>query len=369
MLSTAFFNADIVFAVWSLILNFARKEILVMTTKEKYWKYSLVTIILALGLLIAIELMSFWSGLLGALTVYVLVRNQMFFLADKRHWKRSVAAGLISLEVVLCFVVPLGALSWMAVNYVQGIDFSNLSNIDPRQIIAPIEEAARTVRRSTGFNILSSETLSSAVSVLPKIGQTVMGWVSSFFVNVGVMVFVLYFMLVGGRRMENYVRGVLPFNPSDTDSVLRQIHRIIRSNAVGIPLLGLIQGMVATLGYWIFSAPNVVLFGMLTCVSTIIPIVGTSLVWVPLAAYMALTGHTLHALGVLAYGAIVVSQSDNLIRLVIQKQMADIHPLVTIFGVVVGLPLFGFMGIIFGPLLISMFLLCADIFKREYLNN
>ena len=115
----------------------------VMTTKEKYWKYSLVIIILALGLLIAIELMSFWSGLLGALTVYVLVRNQMFFLADKRHWKRSVAAGLISLEVVLCFVLPIGALSWMAVNYVQGIDFSNLSDIDPRQIIAPIEEAAR----------------------------------------------------------------------------------------------------------------------------------------------------------------------------------------------------------------------------------
>ena len=340
-----------------------------MTTKQLYWKYSLVTIVLALGTLIVIKLWAFWSGLLGALTVYILVRKQMFCLSDKHGWNRSLAASAVSLEVVLCFLLPMGALAWMAVNYIQGIDFSNLSSLDPKKLMASMEEAAHIVRRNTGFDVMGSEAVSAVVSALPKIGQAVMGGISSFFVNVGVLVFVLYFMLVGGKNMENYVRDMLPFNAANTNHLLKQIHSIIRSNAIGIPLLAVIQGGVATLGYWLFDAPNFLLFGMLTCIATVIPIVGTALVWVPLAAYMAMAGPWLHALGLAAYGGLVVAQSDNLIRFVIQKKMADIHPLVTMFGVFIGLPIFGFMGVIFGPLIISVFLLCADMFKREYLDG
>ena len=340
-----------------------------MTTKEQYWKYSLVAIIILLGILIAAKLVAFWSGLLGALTVYILVRKQMFFLSDRHKWSRSLSASLICVEVALCFIVPLTALSWAAVNYVQGIDFSNLESLDPQKIVAPMEEAVRIVRQKTGYDILSRDTINSLIAYLPTLGQAIMTGVTSFFVNIAVMVFVLFFMLIGGRRMEDYVRNVLPFNEKNTAEVTHEIHSIIRSNAIGIPLLGVIQGCVATLGYWIFGAPDFLLFGILTCIATLIPLVGTALVWVPLAAYMAIAGDWLHALGLAAYGAVVVAQSDNLIRLVIQKKMADIHPLVTIFGVVIGIPVFGFMGIIFGPLIISMFLLCADIFKREYLDD
>ena len=84
---------------------------------------------------------------------------------------------------------------------------------------------------------------------------------------------------------------------------------------------------------------------------------------------MALTGDLFNGIGLVAYGAIVVSQLDNLIRFILQKRMADIHPLITIFGVVIGLSLFGFMGVIFGPLLLSLFFLFVDMFKREYLDG
>ena len=76
-----------------------------------------------------------------------------------------------------------------------------------------------------------------------------------------------------------------------------------------------------------------------------------------------------HAIGLTAYSAIVVAQSDNLIRLFLQKKMANIHPLITIFGVVIGLSLFGFMGVIFGPLLLSIFMLCVNLFKIKYLDT
>lgn len=94
------------------------------------------------------------------------------------------------------------------------------------------------------------------------------------------------------------------------------------------------------------------MLGFLTCFATIIPMVGTALVWFPVAAYLAISGDWFNAIGLFGYGAIVVSQSDNLIRFILQKKMADTHPLITIFGVVIGLPIFGFMGVIFGPLLL-----------------
>ena len=124
--------------------------------------------------------------------------------------------------------------------------------------------------------------------------------------------------------------------------------------------------VIALIGYWIFNVPSPFLFGFLTCFATIIPVVGTALVWFPLALYMALTGDWVNALGLTAYALIVVTNVDNLIRFVLQKKMADTHPLITIFGVIIGLSLFGFMGIIFGPLLISIFILC---FKEKYLEN
>ena len=115
------------------------------------------------------------------------------------------------------------------------------------------------------------------------------------------------------------------------------------------------------------GAPNPVFSAMLTAFASIIPLVGTALVWVPIYIYFLLTGNWVSALILLGYGGIVISQCDNLIRFMLQKKMANIHPLITIFGVVAGLPIFGFMGIIFGPLLVSLFLLFLDMFRKEYL--
>ena len=90
--------------------------------------------------------------------------------------------------------------------------------------------------------------------------------------------------------------------------------------------------------------------------------------WVPLAFVLALENSWGAAVGLLVYGTLVITQSDNVIRLILQKKMADTHPLVTIFGVVIGLPLFGFMGVIFGPLLLAMFVFFVDVFKCKYLD-
>ena len=334
-----------------------------MNTKEKYWKYSLIAIILGLGIILFRQITPFLGGLLGALTIYILVRKQMFYLSVKKKMKRSLAATIITAEAILCFLVPLALVVWLAVINLQNI------KLDPQAIIGPFEEAAAIIQAKTGYNIMGGDAVSFFISAIPRIGQVVMGGISSFAVNMFVLVFVLYFMLIGGRKMEQYISDILPFNETNTQNVVQEINMIVRSNAIGIPLLAIIQGGVAMIGYWVFGAPNILFSGFLTGFASVVPMVGTALIWVPIAIYMALIGNWFQAIGLAIFGALVISQLDNLIRFIIQKKMADIHPLITIFGVVIGLSLFGFMGIIFGPLLLSLFCLFVDMFKKEQLDG
>ena len=334
-----------------------------MNVKEQYWKYSLVTIIVVLGTILFVEFIPFLGGILGACTIYILVRKQMLYLTEKKHLRRSFVAVILLLETILCFLIPLSLAVWLFINKLQNF------NLDPTQLVKSAEHIANLIEQRTGYDVLDTSNIMSAVSILPKIGKVLMGGISGFAINVAVLVLILYFMLIGGAKMEKYVYSILPFSDENKKNVLNEINMIVTSNAIGIPLLAIIQGLIALLGYWIFDVPSPFLFGFLTCFATIIPVVGTALVWLPLALYMTLTGDWVNAAGLTAYALIIITNVDNLIRFILQKKMADTHPLITIFGVIIGLSLFGFMGIIFGPLLISIFILCFNIFKEKYLDN
>ena len=333
-----------------------------MSVKEQYRKYSLITIILGLGLLLFLKMTPFMGGILGACTIYIMVRDQMLYLTQKKKIRKSVTAIILLIEAILCFLVPLSLAVWLLIIKLQTV------NVDTATFVDTITNLADWIHRKTEYDLLSKENISSIASILPGIGQFLMGGISSFAVNLFVLVFVLYFMLIGGTKMEQYIYELLPFSDSNKKHVMNEINMIVRANAIGIPLLAIIQGAIATLGYYLFDAPSALLFGFLTCFATVIPIVGTTLVWFPLAAYMAISGDWPHAIGLLLYCGLIVTNIDNLIRFILQKKMADTHPLITIFGVVIGLSLFGFMGVIFGPLLISIFILCVNIFKEQYLK-
>ena len=151
--------------------------------------------------------------------------------------------------------------------------------------------------------------------------------------------------------------------------ILDEVHQMTISNAIGVPALAVVQGVVASIGYWIFGIENVFLLGLLTGFATIIPIVGSSIVWIPVCIYFAASGNWFAAVGMLLFAAIMMMGVDSVFRFLMQKKLANTHPLITVFGVIIGLSLFGFWGVIFGPIMLSMFFICIDIFKREYIDR
>ena len=184
-----------------------------MSIKEQYWKYSLIVIILFMGVIIFRQITPFLGGLLGALTMYILVRTHMNYLTEKRKMKRSISALLITAETIMVFLVPLGLIIWLVVNKLQDI------NLAPQTFIEPIQQVAEFIKEKTGYDVLGKDTLSFIVSILPRVGQIIMEGASSLAVNLFVMIFVLYFMLIGGKKMEAYVNDILPFNEANTQEV------------------------------------------------------------------------------------------------------------------------------------------------------
>jgi predicted PurR-regulated permease PerM len=176
-------------------------------------------------------------------------------------------------------------------------------------------------------------------------------------------------MFMGGRDMERAIVRLLPLRDENTDSLWCETKNMVVSNAVGIPVLIVCQCIVAALGYWIFGIPQPIFWGILTGVASILPMVGTMIVWVPICFLVLMHGGIGTGIALTLYCAVVVSNIDNVLRFTIMKKVADVHPLITVFGVILGLKLFGIMGLIFGPLLIVYFILLIKIYRLEFSAN
>lgn len=327
--------------------------------KEQYWKYSLIIFIIGLGILLFRQAQPFMNGILGGFTLYILLRNFSNWLQTKI--KPLLAVWMITIGVTLFILIPVSLFSWAIVSQISGMHF------DTQAIIQPAHQVIDIIEERTGFDLLSEKSLSFMVVQASSIGQKIMTGVSDLIVNLAVAIMLMFFMLWEGRKMEHYLSTIMPFEESNKREVLNKIQLMVRSNAIGIPLLAVIQGIISLGGYLLCDAPNPYLTALLTAFASIIPLVGTALIWIPVSIYFLIMGEWINALILLGYGGIIISQCDNLIRFLLQKKMANIHPLITIFGVVAGLPILGFMGIIFGPLLVSLFLLFLDMFRKEYL--
>ena len=175
-------------------------------------------------------------------------------------------------------------------------------------------------------------------------------------------------MLVNCKEMELYLGRLLPLKRANTTLLAAETKRIVRASALGIPLISLIQGATASIGYAIFGIEDYVLWGFLTGVFAFFPVVGTMIVWIPIVLALYSGGDTWNATGLLLYSLIVTGNIDYLSRITILKKLGHLHPVVSVLGVLVGLGLFGFIGLIFGPLFVSYIILTFRIYRNEFVE-
>ena len=237
---------------------------------------------------------------------------------------------------------------------------------NPVEIMVAVKTFSHKIQETTGFEPFTSENVKAAAQKMANSVPQILSITVNLITNLLIMFFVLYYMLVHGTKTESFLNGIIPLRKKNLSMLATETKIMIKANAIGIPLLAIIQGLIAMLGYWIFGVKEYALWGFITGVCSVIPIVGTGLVWLPLTVYLFAVGNNWQGFGLGFYSLIVLTNIDYVARITVLKKIGDVHPLITIFGVIVGLSMFGFFGLIFGPLLISYFILLVKIYRNEF---
>ena len=328
--------------------------------RELIFEWTLIGLLLILGGLLFVQAMPFLNGTLGAITLYILLRRTNIYLANRLS--PGLAPWILTIAVAIFVVLPFSAAIWYIIELINNLDF------DINVVIKRFADTIKYLESTTKLDLVSEKSIAFATAKITAFMNSLVAGINDAAINLFTALLILFFLLAGGIRMERGIARCLPFNDRNKTIVINKVSTIVKSNAIGIPLLAMIQGTVAAVGYYICGVNNPIEFGVLTGFASMIPIVGSMLVWIPLAIVQYFEQGMLPALYITLYGIVVISQSDNVLRMIVQKRMADTHPLVTIFGVIAGLPLFGFMGLIFGPLLVAMFLLFLEMFIKQYIT-
>lgn len=317
-----------------------------------------ILVLLALGWVLFDQLSFFIGSMLGAITLYVVFRGLQFRLVEKFRWKRWLAALLITF---ICLVLLAGFGWWAGM-----VIAIQIPNINPSEIVGEITKFVGEINDFVGFRIIGTETITRSEGLISKVLGSVFNATYNFVFNVAMMLVVLYFMLSAGRQMECRIFQYAPFGGRSLTMLKREVKNMIYSNAVGIPVIMIGQTIVSSLLYYWVGMDSYLFWGFITAICGLVPLVGTGLVFVPMAVYFAATSHLGLGLLILGYGFLIIANTDNVIRIVLLGKYAHTHPLIVIFGVIIGIPMFGFWGIIFGPLFISGFLLLIKIYFVEY---
>lgn len=319
----------------------------------------LIALILFLGILIIKSMLPYIAGVLGALTLYVILRKWMYKLMQK-GFKRSWASLSLIFLTFIGILIPLGGLAFML-----GAEIGNLGE-KSEQVTKALKDQVFVLEKYVDYDISSAIDPEQASG---WITDNVSGFASgtlNIFISLGILLFLLYYMLKSPKQLKHSLLEFIPLNTKTLMILGKEIENGVRSNAIAIPLVAIAQGVIALIGFLIFGIENPLFWFVVVTIGSMIPFIGTFLGIFPVFVLSMTSGDMFQAWGILIYGILVVGMTDNIIRLFVLKKLDSTHPLITLIGVIVGLPLFGFVGLIFGPLLISLFLIIIKIYKQQY---
>ncbi len=317
-------------------------------------------LIILIAILLIKQLFVFVPGMLGAITLYILSRSYYFQLIYKKKWKKGLTAMLFIIGFFTIIALPV----YLSITLISPKVNEVLQNQD--KVVLAVQSAAQKLSMKIGTEVLSSENIKTAAQKITTFLPSLLSGTAATLANLFMMFFLLYFLFIGGIEMEKRINKIIPLKPQNINILASETKMMIKANALGIPIICIVQGIAATLGYLIFGVSDWGLWGFLTGIFAFFPFVGTMIIWVPLCLYMYAQGLVLPSVGLAIYSIVVTGNVDYVARIGFMKKMGDVHPLITIFGVIVGLNVFGFVGLIFGPLLISYFLILVKIYVNEF---
>jgi predicted PurR-regulated permease PerM len=184
--------------------------------------------------------------------------------------------------------------------------------------------------------------------------------------NLVIMLIALFFFFRNGERYYRGTMELLPFTPEQKGSITRKLHDTFSAVINGVFLIALLQGLMTGLGFALFGAPFPVFWGFLAAVLALLPVGGAALVWIPGALFLWLTGAALQGALLAVWGTVLVSLPDNFLKPLLIGRKAKLPMFFLFLGILGGLNVYGILGILFGPLVVTLLTAFVQIYREEF---
>jgi predicted PurR-regulated permease PerM len=317
-------------------------------------------LILVLGFGLAIALAPYASGILGAPVIVALFGPLNTWL--RRRTPPAVAAGTVIVMTILVIVIPGALVAGLVVAEAPGIAQSfgqgpllariGLLHLGPYAIGPHLRDLG---------DQLVSWLASGTLGFIGTATRTVL--------NITIALFGAYFLLLRADETWTAARPFIPFSDENVQRLRQRFRDVTNSTVIGVILVAAIQGALLGVMFAILGLPNVLFWTVVTAVLSILPVLGSALIWVPACARLVVDGRVGAALVLAVWGLLVVGGADNVIRPVVYRRWANIHPFVTLVGAFAGIRWFGLLGILVGPLALSYFFALIDMYEKDHMEH
>src|SRR5216110_1640632 len=316
-------------------------------------------LVLVLGVALIIALTPYATGIIGIAVLYAILSPVHDWLT--RRVRGKLAAGLVVALALFLIVVPGVSFAGLIVNEAQGIAGSVVRS----PLLKRLEEL------QPGGVDLGPRLADLGAKLVSWIGSSAFGLIGTatrLALNLVISLFGLFYLLLRPQATWDAVRPYIPFSARNTEKLRQRFRDVTTSTLIGTGLTAAIQGALVGLGFWLVGLPNAVFWGVVTMVFAILPVVGSGMVWGPGAIALLLDHRPGPALLLALIGAVVVGNVDYLVRPMVFRRWAHIHPLVTLVGALAGVPYFGLLGLLIGPLALSYLFELIKMYREEYLS-
>jgi len=315
--------------------------------------------IVVLGCFLLYALSGLFSSILGAIVLFTIFRPVYVNLVEKKGWNKVLVALLIIFSSLIVIVIPFLSLSIMVVGKISSI---NIKSLPIEQWTSKIDEFASANLNQPRF---AENTLQKLGTFVTELFPSILSSAANIIITLLVLYFLLYFMLTQIREFEAGLLKYAPFREQHALKFAAALRDSTYSNVLGQGIIAITQGTLLAMGFYAFKIPDAVFWGVIGAFISFLPVVGAPTLCIPASIILFAQGHTLNGILLLAYGLLFIGNVDNVLRMVINKRIANTHPIISVIGVFIGLPLFGILGLVFGPVLLSYFLLLLEIYETN----
>ncbi len=338
-------------------------------SQRRFYVFTMLALVLILGYLSYLILKPFLTPLCWAIVFSIVFFPMYKFILRYLRWP-TPAAGLA--VVVICLLI-LGPFSYFA--YLLSVEVSSISvgatgleeiaSLVEHPSIKPVKD-----RLLSFFNITQQELHDSAVSALSTFGKTLLAYLpgrigdaAGAALSFVLMAFALFFFFRDGPHFLERARDYMPFSKEQKDRIAGQVKGIVISTIYGGLVVALVQGVIGSVTFALLSIHSPLLWGLAIFITSFLPILGSSIVWVPTVLFLLVKGYFAKALILTVVGVLGIGMVDNILRPVIMRGRVRMPLLVIFLSVLGGIQVFGLIGLVMGPLVLAVFVSVVDIFR------